>query len=241
MQCEVCQGERTTPYAAKDGYDFHQCLDCGYVFCHPLPTAGDLAAIYQTGGEEGNISADHYPKASSRRRRGFFNALKFRRYVRGKRALDLGCGGGFVADGFRLVGSEAHGIDISADAIAYAEGHFPKCEFHLGTADAPEAGLGTFDFVYSSEVIEHVHDLEGYMQSLSALLNPGGAVFITTPDIGWSGRPEDPTKWDVFTPPIHVRFFSQASLSRLFERHGFKVIRRVPDRKAGLKMLFRKG
>ena len=197
------------------------------------------------GGEDdgGSISRDFYPKASSRKRRGFMNAVKLLPHVWGKRALDLGCGGGFVVGGFKSVrATQAVGLDISADAITYARTHYPGCEFHCGTFDDFSGGkIGTFDFVYSSEVIEHVEDVEAYMRFLVEITEPGAKVLITTPDIASQQVPEDVTSWNLFSPPLHIQFFTEATLSHLFKRFGFIPIKRLSDRGgAGLKMLFRR-
>lgn len=242
--CIVCQEPQTEAYVQKDGYAFRRCPACGYVFCHPRPSQQDLAAYY--GAEvEGvrPIDADHYPKASSRKRRGFSNAFKLLPHVFGKRVMDVGCGGGFVTGGMKVFGArQAVGIDIAESSIRYARAHFPKCDFHAGTIeDFLDGSLGLFDFVYSSEVIEHVVDVEAYMRFLALVTKPGAKVFITTPDIASAQVPADVTAWNVFSPPEHIQFFTQDTLAKLFARYGFAVVKRIPDRRgAGLKMMFRK-
>lgn len=242
--CPVCQGAGTEPYVEKDGFKFRKCTGCGYVFCHPRPAQAELAKHYAISEGSDGIRRDFYPKASSRARRSFFNALKLWPHVRGKRVLDLGCGGGFVVGGMKTVGArEAVGIDINPNAIEYARAHYPKCEFHLGTFDDFSGGkMAPFGFVYSSEVIEHVEDVEAYMRFLVEMTEPGAKVFITTPDIGSSQVPADVTGWSMFSPPVHIQFFTQATLAQLFGRFGFTPVKRVADPGgAGLKMLFRKG
>ena len=241
--CPVCTGARTEPFVEKDGFKFRKCPSCGYIFCHPRPSQAELGEHYAVSEGNGGIRRDFYPKASSRGRRALFNAVKLLPHVWGKRALDLGCGGGFVVGGMKTVGATAAvGIDINPNAIEYARAHFPKCEFHCGTFDDFSGGkLAKFGFVYSSEVIEHVEDVEAYMRFLAEMTAPGAKVFITTPDIASGQVPEDVTGWEMFSPPVHIQFFTQATLAHLFGRFGFTPVKRVPDRGgAGLKMLFRK-
>jgi SAM-dependent methyltransferase len=242
--CPVCQSTSTGAYVAKNGYAFYRCSGCTYIFCHPRPSQEELATLYGAGeGGGGTITCTHYPKASSRRRRGFFNALKLLPHVWNKRVLDVGCGGGFVVAGMKRIGArEAVGIDIGPAAIDYARAHYPGCVFHCGPLEAcADSGLSPFDFVYSSEVIEHVNDVEAYMRFLAEVTKINGKVFITTPDIGSPLVPEDVTAWDVFSPPLHIQFFTKATLVRLFERFGFAPLRHIADRRgAGLKVLFRK-
>lgn len=241
--CAVCGGAHTEPYVEKDGYAFRKCPDCGYVFCHPRPSQDELDKWYGVSGGTECVDRDNYPKSSSRKRRAFFNALKLMPLLWGRRALDIGCGGGFVVGGMKMAGARAAvGLDLNPKAIDYARAHYPKCEFHCGGFDDFSGGkLGRFGFVYSSEVIEHVLDVEAYVSFLDEVTEPGAKVFITTPDIASAQVPEDVTRWSVFAPPMHIQFFTQATLTHLFGRFGFTPIRRVPDRGgAGLKMLFRK-
>ncbi len=238
--CPVCLSSVFSAYGEKNDCSVIQCASCEYIFCHPRPTQEQLNKIYKGGDEEGAVNESFFPKASSRRRRAFFNALKLRCYIRGKRTLDMGCGGGFFVDAARLMGGDSHGLDVNDHAIAYARRRFLKCQFHLGSFENFRGKIGGFDFVYSSEVIEHLNDVEDYMDFLSSLTRPNGVVFITTPDIEWKGGAENPLEWDVFSPPIHIQFFSEKTLVRLFQRYGFVPLRRVPDSGAGLKMLFRK-
>lgn len=242
-RCPVCSGSAMAPYGDKDGYSFLSCSDCGYVFCHPRPSQQALDEMHAEQGGSDGIRADYYPKAPSRARRGLMNAFKLVRYVFGQRVLDLGCGGGFVVCGFkRAFAREAVGLDINPNAIEYARAHYSDCIFHCGTFDDFKDGrIGTFGFVYSSEVIEHVENVEAYMNFLVEITQPGAVVFINTPDIAGEQVPDVVTDWDLFSPPLHIQFFNEDTLTRLFVRFGFTPIKRVPDRGGpGLKMLFRK-
>ena len=131
------------------------------------------------------------------------------------------------------------GVDIDPNAIAYARQHYPKCTFYCESFDRFEV-TQTYDFVYSSELIEHVARLDHYMDLIQRLTHPGSHVLITTPDLGSPKVPTPVTDWDVFGPPYHVQFFKRDNLTRLFAGCGFGAVRCYPDRKAGLKMLFRR-
>ena len=94
--------------------------------------------------------------------------------------------------------------------------------------------------MYSSEVIEHVSDINLYMQVLRRLTRDNGHVYITTPDIGHPEVPAEINRWDVFTPPVHVQFFNRTSAQRLFEKYGFEILKFYPNRKPGLIFVARK-
>lgn len=179
---------------------------------------------------------DHL-KAASRFRRARIKALRFVRDIRGRDAIDIGCGGGFMVEAMRRVGTRATGLDVNPQAIAYAEHHFPENRFFCEDVAAFEGHDLAFDFVYSSEVIEHVPDAARYMALLARITRPGGHVYITTPDIGHWRVPGDVTRWDMFGGPGYVQFFNRRCLGLLFERHGFRVRRRFIKLKMGLQIL----
>jgi 2-polyprenyl-3-methyl-5-hydroxy-6-metoxy-1,4-benzoquinol methylase len=233
--CRICGAEESEEFATTGDYRFERCRSCDFVYLNPMPDQAALNALYQ---DDRGINPGFYPKAKSRKRRALMRALRFRHLVRGKCVIDVGCGGGFMTDALRAIGGEASGLDVNTEAIGYARHNFPKCTFYCASFDAfrePQQ----YDFVYSSELIEHINGIDEYMNLLRRITANGGHVFITTPDLGSPVVPDDVTTWDVFAPPHHVQFFKQANLERLFRNYDFEPVRRFPDRKAGIKMLFR--
>lgn len=153
--------------------------------------------------------------------------------------LDLGCGGGFTAHALSLVARSSTGIDINRGAIAYASSRFRRPRYECLALPALEEYPRRFDFIHSSEMIEHVADVNLYMRVLRRLCRPGGHVYITTPDRGHPKVPRNVVEWDVFCPPVHVQFFARPSAAALFGRYGFEILRFYANRKPGLQFLAR--
>ena len=236
MTCPICRGDKLLPFVDQDEWHFSQCVDCQFAFLDPMPNQSQLNALYH---DDRGITGSHYPKARSRRIRALLRALRLLPWFWRKSAFDLGCGGGFMVDAFRRLGARACGLDVNAEAIAYARRVFPRCQFLSQSFDEFQPAT-TFDFVYSSELIEHISTLEDYMAVLRRLTHSGSHVYITTPDLGSNQVPQPITDWDVFAPPHHVQFFNEQNLALLFQQHGFAQVRRYADQKAGLKVLFRR-
>lgn len=89
-------------------------------------------------------------------------------------------------------------------------------------------------------MIEHVGDVNVYMQTLRKLSRPGAHVYLTTPDRGHPGVPPEIAQWDVFCPPVHVQFFARHCADVLFRRYGFEIVRFYRNRKPGLLLLARR-
>ncbi|MGB8276117.1 MAG: class I SAM-dependent methyltransferase [Alphaproteobacteria bacterium] len=234
MRCEICGCPSPRFFADKDGYRFVECPDCGFVFLDPMPGDAEIEALYAGSGEPDT----EYSKQASRMRRAIGLLPKFLPLIYNKTVLDVGCGGGFKVAAFGAFAKEAVGIDISEHAIAFAKRRFPKYRFLRCDYRNIGPDFGTFDLVYSSEVMEHVTDLRAFMRMLRHVTRPGSRVYITTPDLGHPRVPKPVTAWSVFGPPHHVRFFNIENITRLFADHGFDLSKWYRNPKPGLKLLF---
>ena len=138
------------------------------------------------------------------------------------------------------MGADAYGFDINEQAITYARARFPKCRFFVNSYDQLAAIEEPFDFVFSSEVIEHVGDLDAYMSLLAKLTRDCGFVYITTPDMGSPNRPDNVLDWVPSARHNISNTSPRRTLCILFKKYGFSFVRKVPDRKTGLKVVFAK-
>ncbi len=104
----------------------------------------------------------------------------------GQRVLDVGCGGGILADSMARKGAQVLGIDLAAKALRVAElhaleAHTPNVEYREISAEALAAEQpGSFDTVTCMEMLEHVPDPASVVRACSALVKPGGWVFFST-------------------------------------------------------------
>lgn len=232
--CPVCDSERSEPFAVHDGISLFACGACGTVYMFPLPDPAAARAL-STGA-----FTDYFRKADKKMRRARGRMRGLARCVSEGRFLDVGCSGGFMVEAARARGFDAWGLDVDPVAIDYARSHYPENTYVLGPVEGLEAPAGGFDLIYSSEVIEHVPDVNGFVAALARLLRPGGILFVTTPDISHWRRPRKLEAWDGFRPPGHCIYFRPSSLRYLLERHGLEVLRKRAAWKPGIKMIARR-
>lgn len=240
LACPVCACGSCRHFVTHEGFDLYSCADCGTVFMHPLPTAEEVTGIYDDSYD--GATAGYFAKVDKKIRRSRRRMRYLSRFVPGGAFLDVGCNGGFMVEAARECGFEAHGLDIDGVSIAYARRHYPDNAFFHGTVEsfAAASGAPRFDLVYCSEVIEHLPDVQRFVAAIAGLLRPGGAFFVTTPDISHWRRPRDLLAWDAFCPPSHCIYFNPGSLRLLLERHGLRVHRRRFAFKPGIKLLCRR-
>ena len=103
----------------------------------------------------------------------------------GKRVLDVGCGGGILAENMAARGALVTGIDLGEKALSVARLHLlesqRKVDYRLLYAEALAQELpGNFDAVTCMEMLEHVPDPASAIQACATLVKPGGQVFMST-------------------------------------------------------------
>ena len=144
----------------------------------------------------------------------------------GLRLLDVGCGGGLLAEPMARLGFEVTGVDASAKNIGVASAHAMQGGLSIAYRNVTvedllaEDGEG-FDVVLNMEVIEHVADPGRFLRDASRLLKPGGLMVVATLNrtlkalatakigaeyvLGW--LPRGAHDWRKFLTPEELRLF----------------------------------
>jgi 2-polyprenyl-6-hydroxyphenyl methylase / 3-demethylubiquinone-9 3-methyltransferase len=104
----------------------------------------------------------------------------------GRRVLDVGCGGGILADAMARKGANVVGVDLASKALKVAELHAIEAQTpnvvyrEISAEDLAAEAAGTFDVVTCMEMLEHVPDPSSVVKACSTLVKPGGHVFFST-------------------------------------------------------------
>ena len=103
---------------------------------------------------------------------------------RGKKVLDLGCGGGFMAEAMAAKGARVTGLDPAREALAAARRHAEAqglaIDYREGQGEALPFADGTFDIVASCDALEHVDDLGRVLDEVARVLKPDGLFLFDT-------------------------------------------------------------
>jgi len=104
----------------------------------------------------------------------------------GKTVLDVGCGGGILADAMARKGAQVLGIDLATKALKVAQLHALEAETpqvtyrEVSAEQLAQEQPAHYDVVTCMEMLEHVPDPASVVQACAALVKPGGWVFFST-------------------------------------------------------------
>jgi 2-polyprenyl-6-hydroxyphenyl methylase/3-demethylubiquinone-9 3-methyltransferase len=155
----------------------------------------------------------------------------------GRRALDLGCGGGLLAEELARLGCAVTGVDPSAPSIAVARAHAAGAglpiEYHVAAGEALPFADASFDLVCCCDVLEHVADPERVIAETARVLRPGGVYCFDTIDRTRRSRLllitllQDWPPTRLLPRDLHVwhQFIRPGELRALLARHGLDLRR----------------
>jgi len=227
MECVVCGAQGTRFWVERNGYALVRCPVCRSGFVDPTPVT-DLSTLYEEPyyrGDGRRSYADYEGERSFIR--GTANRVLewLEAFVPPGRLVEVGCGMGFFLEAAVQRGWLAAGLDISAHAVGVARqtlGFDVRC----GDVTTSElvAGGGQVDAVVALDVIEHLAQPGRLLANARSAIRPGGALLLSTGELGsWSARAFG-TKWRLLEPPEHLFYFTRVGLGVLLERHGFSVV-----------------
>ena len=103
----------------------------------------------------------------------------------GKRVVDVGCGGGILAESIAKKGATVTGIDLSEKALKVADLHSLESGVQvryelIAAEDLAAREAGQYDVVTCMEMLEHVPDPSAVVKACATLVKPGGHVFFST-------------------------------------------------------------
>jgi 2-polyprenyl-6-hydroxyphenyl methylase/3-demethylubiquinone-9 3-methyltransferase len=150
--------------------------------------------------------------------------------------LDIGCGGGLLAEPMTRLGFAVTGADASEKNIGTAKAHAAQTglaiDYRATSAESLVAEGRRFDLVLNMEVVEHVADVSAYLSACAALVKPGGLTFVATLNktlkslalakigaeyvLNW--LPRGTHDWN--------RFLAPAELERSLEESGLNILKR---------------
>jgi 2-polyprenyl-6-hydroxyphenyl methylase/3-demethylubiquinone-9 3-methyltransferase len=167
-------------------------------------------------------------------RYGYFRRVLGELGVARGRVLDVGCGGGYLAEAFAADGFEVTGVDPAVNSIAaawrHAEEHGLRIGYQVGRGEALPCADGEFDVVCCCDVLEHVEDAARVLVEVARTLKPGGVFLYDTVNrtaASWLVLIKIWQDWDLggfAMPDMHVweKFLKPGEVAELMRTAGLK-------------------
>jgi 2-polyprenyl-6-hydroxyphenyl methylase/3-demethylubiquinone-9 3-methyltransferase len=150
------------------------------------------------------------------------------------RAVDIGCGGGLLAEPLARLGAHVTGVDPVAESIEAADAHGAEAglaiEYVTGTIEDLTMAGRRFDLTLAMEVIEHTPDPEAFIEALAAATRPGGLIVLSTLSRTWRAwwlaivGAEYLLRWLPAGTHSWQRFLRPSEVARLMRRHGIRPL-----------------
>lgn len=234
MRCPSDHDQTPRPFFNQGEIDFRICPQCGLVFREHFPTATELDEIYRQALAKEKIESSDTPESPDYAIAAYGRFLAKSLLRPGMRVLDFGAATGALVEYLRGCDIVADGVELSPEARA-------RCATQRGFAlNQGLEGIpaGSYNAVTMIEVIEHLTDLSGTLRALLEILEPGGVLFITTPNRRSVRARLEGGYWREATKKFHLFLFDQASLSFHLRTVGFGSLQRIvfsPVQKPGFK------
>ncbi|MCK5147581.1 class I SAM-dependent methyltransferase [bacterium] len=214
---------------SSEVFDLIQCRNCELVLTQDMPDRKSIGPYYKVESyiphsdtQKGVVnSCYHLARHWTLRKKrilinGFFNSS-----AQGN-LLDIGAGTGYFLNHMQLNGWKVNGIEQDIEAVKFC-----KDAFELDV-DSPDELLkysdDFYDVITMWHVLEHVHDLDKYLQNIYRILKPGGRLFVALPNYDSIDANIYKDFWAAYDVPRHIWHFNPTAIKYLLDKCRFKLI-----------------
>lgn len=212
---------------SQEEFEIWRCNNCTLRFTQSAPGKKEISGYYR--------SEDYISHSDTNK--GFVNSLYHKvrkRTLVSKRRLiehtsgmsrgnilDIGCGTGSFLHTMKEAGWQVTGLEPDETAVTKAR------ELYGLQVQSPETLFtlppAAFDVITMWHVLEHVHDLEEYINQVRLLLKPGGRIYIAVPNYTCYDQQVYGPYWAAYDVPRHLYHFSPQAMIGFLTRHEVKV------------------
>jgi SAM-dependent methyltransferase len=232
--CPSCHSDRLQPAlravdhtVSHETFAIWQCEQCGLRFTQDVPDEASIGVYYQS---DSYISHSNTSKGLVNRLyhlvRRETMAEKYRLVASASRTrqgklLDIGAGTGAFVAYMQNRGWETTGLepDTTARGVAWTDHRVQLLDIGQLFSLAPDG----FDAITLWHVLEHVHDLHGYMAQLKTLIRRSGRIFIAVPNYTCSDAAFYRENWAAYDVPRHLYHFSPQAMQTLLLEHEMQL------------------
>ena len=236
-KCPLCKSKEIGKYKAIKDHPFSQelfeiwrCKDCTFVFTQHIPNKEDIGYYYQaetyvshTDTKQGIFFKLYHVARSIMLGRKRKQIEKIRKSIKGN-ILDIGAATGYFLNHMKENGYNVTAVEQDADSRQACENKF-GIPSH-SPDDFFSKTQSKFDVITMWHVMEHVHDMHHYVEKIDEYLAESGLVVIAVPNHNATEVDFFGDYWDGFDVPRHLWHFEPQTMEKLFNMHGFELIKK---------------
>lgn len=240
-------------YGNSKGWNLFQCINkkCNLVWLNPQPTKDSIGLAYEsyyTHSQQAdqkfklsflekaylNHKYGYFPESSIvekvlgyltylfpvNRNKFDFSVLYLPRVENGK-LLDFGCGNGWLMEKLVRLGWNCQGLDFDPKSVAFCQSKGLKV--NLGDIPSQNFPDEYFDAITVNHVIEHLYDVDDFLENCKRILKKDGKLVITTPNTNSLLHKKYKQNWYQLDPPRHLNLFNNDNMDVLVRKNGFTV------------------
>ena len=240
--CKVCENRTTTHltktfddrYGYPKYFDILVCENCGMFQTNPPLQKTEIADLYtkyypRRDINPRKIGADFQPEF------GLLPGVK--RWFSGnhrihydlpqaknnEKILEIGCGDGRSLLQLKAMGYDVYGVETDENIKKVRdELNLP---IYIGTVEDADFKPEQFNYIIANQLIEHIIDLDSFIESCKKLLKDDGIIIFSTPNADSIYRRLSGKKWINWHIPYHQQVFTKKSLEVLLGKHGLSLMR----------------
>lgn len=195
----------------------YECLECSFAFAYPLPD--NILSLYE------NLEDELYTESLNPRFKEMKQLLEsgLGYFPGAKKILDVGAGAGLLVKAAIEKKLEATGVEPSKWLVEQARKLF-GIELIEGIVPNKALEGKKFDLVFAVDVIEHLPDPVGFLETLKSYLTEEGVILIATPDRGSFLAGRLGAKWWHYRL-AHIGYFTEKSMNEAVAKAGLKIVK----------------
>lgn len=211
-ECYLCGSQKSKIQYKHER--LNKCLNCSFVYFEDIPSKNDLDLVYSKYTREEYITPNSFNKI----RIELENILNLNVI---KNVIDIACGECYALDILKTINPKLNFYateHASAKENVIRKGYeFIEGEFY------PITDL-KFDLIIFTEAIEHINDVNSFLENANRILKPGGLIYITTPNFSSLERRMMGSQWGMIMPPEHLSYFTPKTIDYVLTKNRFKKV-----------------
>lgn len=204
-----------------------ECSNCGLRFTQDIPDEENIGRYYKSDNYISHSNTNKglinrlYHRVRKITLRSKLELIREYTSLEKGELLDLGAGTGIFAAFMKENGWSVTGLEPDEETRKNAQ-RLSSVSL-LATEELFNWNEERFDAITMWHVLEHVHDLHGYLDQLQKILKKNGKLFVAVPNYTSYDAQRYGADWAAYDTPIHLYHFSPKSMELLMKKHGFRM------------------